>query len=261
MFRSEPPFDSDGSLALTSLRDVDDALHEVVAEPGMDRDWPVSSRDGDVIDITHATGLLAAGRMHLFVKRAMDLVLASILLLIASPVMILIAVAVAVDTPGPILYVQERVGKDGRRFRMLKFRSMGADAHAVRDEFITLNEIDGPVFKLRDDPRVTRVGRAIRRASLDELPQLFNVLKGDMSLVGPRPALPEEVTAYDEREQRRLHVRPGLTCIWQVSGRSEVDFRTWVDMDLEYIDRWSLGLDISLLLRTVPAVVSCRGAY
>jgi lipopolysaccharide/colanic/teichoic acid biosynthesis glycosyltransferase len=145
---------------------------------------------------------------------------------------------------------------------MLKFRSMVHGAHDTRSTHHHLNIHDsGPVFKIRDDPRVTRVGRFLRRCSIDELPQLWNVLRGDMSLVGPRPPLPEEFLHYGPRERRRLDVKPGITCIWQVSGRSDLDFETWVDMDLTYIESWSLGLDVRLLARTVIAVVSGRGAY
>jgi lipopolysaccharide/colanic/teichoic acid biosynthesis glycosyltransferase len=247
LFRTEPGFEVQDPLDVRIVA-RDTVLHEVVDEVAP-------------ADVATSAGLVAANRLRLAAKRAIDVVVALLTLLLAMPFMLVIAIAIVIETPGPALYVQERVGKNGRRFRMLKFRSMWADAHAERDDILLLNELSGPVFKLREDPRVTRVGRFLRRASLDELPQLVNVLKGDMSLVGPRPALPEEVATYGDRERRRLQVRPGLTCIWQVSGRSEVDFGTWIDMDLEYIDRWTLRMDIGLLLRTVPAVVSCRGAY
>jgi lipopolysaccharide/colanic/teichoic acid biosynthesis glycosyltransferase len=144
---------------------------------------------------------------------------------------------------------------------MLKFRSMRAGSHLRRDELLHLDISDGPVFKAKDDPRVTGVGQFIRRLSLDELPQLFNVLRGDMSLVGPRPCLPEEFLTYGDRERQRILVKPGLTCIWQVKGRSDIDFGTWIAMDLAYIYSWSILLDIKLLLLTVPAVLSRRGAY
>ena len=144
---------------------------------------------------------------------------------------------------------------------MFKFRSMKVEAHEDRDEILHLNELEGPVFKIRDDPRVTRVGRAIRKLSIDELPQLLNVLAGDMSLVGPRPPLPEEYETYGPRERQRLAVKPGITCIWQVSGRSDLDFETWVDMDLEYIEGWTIRQDLKLLVLTIPAVLSGRGAY
>ena len=195
------------------------------------------------------------------VKRSMDLVGALLLLVLLAPVLAIAALMVRVSSPGPALFVQERMGRHGRPFRMLKFRSMRVDAHQERIEVGHLNEATGPVFKIRDDPRLTPVGRVLRRLSLDELPQLINVVRGDMSLVGPRPPLPEEYATYDSRERRRLAVTPGITCLWQVSGRSDLDFATWVELDLKYIASWSLLLDLKILLRTIPAVLSGRGAY
>ena len=207
-------------------------------------------------------GLVAAPRYRLATKRAIDMAGSSIALLLLAPVLVVIAALVKTSSPGPVLFVQDRVGRDGRLFRMLKFRSMVVGAHQRRHEHFGLNHhTDGPMFKIREDPRVTRVGRALRRLSLDELPQLVNVLLGSMSLVGPRPSLPEEFEEFTARERQRAGVKPGVTCIWQVSGRSDLDFRTWVGMDLEYIRTWSLLLDVRLLLRTVPAVVRSRGAY
>lgn len=197
----------------------------------------------------------------LVVKRAMDIVGSALVLTLFTPVMLLTSLAILATSPGRVLFVQERLGRDGRPFRMLKFRSMYEDAEARRAELADLNECAGPVFKVRRDPRVTPVGRLLRKLSLDELPQLVNVLRGDMSLVGPRPPLPQEYAFYGPRERQRLAVKPGLTCIWQVSGRSDLDFDTWVEMDLAYIRDWSLRLDIRLLLQTIPAVVSGRGAY
>jgi lipopolysaccharide/colanic/teichoic acid biosynthesis glycosyltransferase len=207
-------------------------------------------------------GLPEAARWQTAVKRGLDIVGSALGLLVLSPVLLAIALAVKLTSVGPVLYVSERVGRDGRPFRMAKFRSMVHGAHHRRDHHDHLNIHDsGPIFKIRDDPRVTAVGRVLRRCSLDELPQLWNVLKGDMSLVGPRPPLPEEFLHYGPREAARLDVRPGITCIWQVSGRSDLDFETWVDMDLEYIRAWSLLLDVRLLGRTLVAVLSGRGAY
>jgi exopolysaccharide biosynthesis polyprenyl glycosylphosphotransferase len=207
-------------------------------------------------------GLLSAHPWQLATKRAVDLVGSVLGLLVLLPLLLIAAVAVKVSSPGPVFYASERVGRDGRPFRMMKFRSMAHGAHDSRATHHHLNIHDsGPVFKIRDDPRVTRVGRFLRRCSIDELPQLWNVLRGDMSLVGPRPPLPEEFLLYGAREQRRLEVKPGITCIWQVSGRSDLDFETWVDMDLAYIDTWSLRLDARLLGRTVAAVLTGRGAY
>ena len=208
------------------------------------------------------TGLLAASAWQLALKRIADIVGSAVGLILLSPLLLLAAFAVKATSAGPIFYVSERVGHAGRPFRMAKFRSMDHGAHGSRDHHDHLNIHDsGPVFKIRDDPRVTRVGRLLRRCSIDELSQLWNVLRGDMSLVGPRPPLPDEFQRYDAREQRRLDVRPGLTCIWQVSGRSDIDFQTWVDMDLAYIDTWSLRLDARLLGRTIAAVLTGRGAY
>jgi len=206
-------------------------------------------------------GLTHARAWKRFIKRAIDVVGGVLLIALLAPILVVTAIAIRVSSRGSVLYVQVRVGKGGRPFRMLKFRSMRRQAHDDRDNVIHLNEVSGPVFKIREDPRLTRVGRLMRKLSIDELPQLMNVIAGQMSLVGPRPPLPEEYETYGPREYRRLSVRPGLTCIWQVSGRSDVDFESWVDMDLEYIDTWSFGQDLKLLLLTIPAVLSGRGAY
>jgi exopolysaccharide biosynthesis polyprenyl glycosylphosphotransferase len=196
-----------------------------------------------------------------WLKRASDMVLGSVLLVGLSPVLALIAVAIKFDSKGPIFYRQNRVGKDGRRFSMIKFRSMRVDADEIIEQLRHLNEASGPIFKMRRDPRVTRVGRILRRLSIDELPQLFNVLKGEMSLVGPRPPLPSEVAEYDDWQLGRLRAIPGMTGLWQVSGRSEIPFVEMVRLDLHYIRNWTLGLDIEILLRTLPAVLASRGAY
>lgn len=212
-------------------------------------------------DVRRNRGLAQATAWKRFGKRAFDLVGGLALIILLAPVLLVAAIAIRVSSRGPVLFVQVRVGKGGRRFRMLKFRSMRRQAHDERDNVIHLNEVSGPVFKIRDDPRLTRVGRLMRKLSIDELPQLANVIAGHMSLVGPRPPLPEEYETYGPRERRRLSVRPGLTCIWQVSGRSDVDFDSWVDMDLQYIDTWTFRQDLELLLLTIPAVLSGRGAY
>ncbi len=206
-------------------------------------------------------GLLNADLWQIAVKRAMDIVASALAIVVLTPVLLAVALLIKTTSRGSVFYVQERVGRDGKPFRMMKFRSMYRNAHAERNEHAELNIHQGPIFKIRDDPRITPVGRAIRRLSIDELPQFFNVLMGSMSLVGPRPALPEEFLDYTERERQRLLVKPGVTCIWQVSGRSDVDFATWIDMDLEYIEDWSLRLDLKLLMKTVPAVITGRGAY
>jgi exopolysaccharide biosynthesis polyprenyl glycosylphosphotransferase len=194
-------------------------------------------------------------------KRLFDVVSASGALVLLSPVFAAIALAIKLDSPGPVVYRSWRVGEGGRLFRFLKFRSMVQGADAIRESLQHLNEVDGPVFKMARDPRITRVGAFLRRTSLDELPQLWNVLSGDMSLVGPRPPLEEEVLQYEPWQLRRLSVRPGLTCLWQISGRSHIGFDEWMRLDLEYIERRSFALDIKILLRTVPAVVSGTGAY
>lgn len=194
-------------------------------------------------------------------KRAMDLVLVALLLIPASVVMAIVAVAIKLDSRGPVIYASERIGRDSRPFTMFKFRSMVVGAEAGKDDILHLNEVEGPVFKLRDDPRVTRVGRYIRRLSLDELPQLFNVLIGDMSLVGPRPPLASEVADYQPWQMQRLTVIGGLTGLWQISGRSDLDFDDLCRLDIEYIETWSLLLDVQILLKTIPAAVSARGAY
>ena len=210
---------------------------------------------------TRALGLHRAPPWKLAVKRALDIVVSGLGLIVLAPLFLVVGILVKLTSRGPVFFVQRRVGREGRPFTMVKFRSMYRDAHGRRDEHLDLNMHGGPIFKVRNDPRTTPVGRLLRRLSIDELPQLVNVLVGDMSLVGPRPCLPEEFDAYGEREFQRLLVKPGITCIWQVSGRSDVDFDTWVDMDLQYIASWSLLLDLRLLALTLPAVVSGRGAY
>lgn len=196
----------------------------------------------------------------LFLKRVIDALGSAAALLVLSPLLALIAALIKLTSPGPTFFAQERMGLNGRRFLCYKFRTMGADAERRLEELKHLNEVDGPVFKIRRDPRVTPVGRILRKSSLDELPQLWNVLKGDMSLVGPRPPIPSEVEKYERWQRRRLSMRPGITCLWQISGRSNLDFDTWMRLDLKYIDDWSLTLDLVILLKTVPAVLSGRGA-
>jgi exopolysaccharide biosynthesis polyprenyl glycosylphosphotransferase len=198
-------------------------------------------------------------RSQLAVKRVIDVVVSSTLLLFASPVIAAAAIAIKRSSPGPVFFRQVRCGMYGRRFEMLKLRTMVADAEARRAEILSLNEMDGPVFKIKNDPRITPVGRWLRRWSVDELPQLWNVLRGDMSLVGPRPPIPSEVVQYQTSERRRLSMRPGLTCLWQVTGRNSIGFADWVKLDLVYIDTWSLVQDLKILLKTVPAVIRGTG--
>jgi len=194
-------------------------------------------------------------------KRILDLVLATVGLIGSLPIWLAIVIAIRVDSPGPAIFVQERVGLHGRRFRFYKFRSMYLDAEARLAEVQAHNEMDGPVFKIRKDPRVSKVGAFLRRTSLDELPQLLNVIKGDMSLVGPRPPLPREVEQYRPGDIVRLSVKPGLTCLWQIRGRSNVGFDQWMEYDREYVRNISLWLDVRILIRTVRVVLSGTGAY
>jgi lipopolysaccharide/colanic/teichoic acid biosynthesis glycosyltransferase len=201
------------------------------------------------------------GAYRRFGKRTLDAVLGSLLFVLALPAIAAAAVLVKLDSPGPVFHRAVRVGRGGKKFTFLKLRSMQRDAEELRGLLLHLNEAEGPAFKLTNDPRVTRVGRILRKTSLDELPQLFHVVQGHMSLVGPRPPFPEEVERYEPWMLRRLAVRPGLTCLWQISGRSDLSFEEWMRLDLEYVDRSSLGLDLKILALTIPAVVSGRGAY
>jgi exopolysaccharide biosynthesis polyprenyl glycosylphosphotransferase len=198
-------------------------------------------------------------RTQLVVKRAVDLLGAFLLLVLTSPVMAVAALSVRATSPGPILFRQKRSGMYGRTFEFIKFRSMYADAEEQRQRLQRLNEMDGPVFKIKHDPRITPAGRILRKWSIDELPQLWHVLRGEMSLVGPRPPLPGEVEKYATFERRRLSMRPGITCLWQVSGRNEIGFDNWVKLDLEYIDSWSLLRDVEILVKTIPAVLKGSG--
>lgn len=195
----------------------------------------------------------------LMVKRGLDIIGSLALILLTLPAMILAALVIKLGSPGPILFSQVRCTLHGRQFTMHKFRTMVSDAENLRDELLEDNEVDGPVFKIKEDPRITRAGRFLRKHSLDELPQLFNVLAGDMSLVGPRPPLPSEVQQYQNWQRRRLSMHSGLTCLWQVSGRNQLDFDDWMRLDLKYIDDWSLRLDLGILLKTPIAVIRGTG--
>lgn len=198
--------------------------------------------------------------LQLVVKRAIDLTVSLLLFVATLPIQILAAVAIRLSSPGPIYFRQTRCGLNGRHFMLLKFRTMQAGAEERLHEISHLNEMTGPVFKASKDPRRTPVGRVLRRLSVDELPQLWNVILGNMSLVGPRPPLPEEVSQYQPWQHRRLSMKPGITCLWQISGRNDLDFDRWMALDLKYIDTWSPMLDLKILLKTVPAVLSGRGA-
>ena len=194
-------------------------------------------------------------------RRMLDLVISATALLLLLPILALIALAIRLNSPGPVLFIQRRVGKNGQEFPVFKFRSMYADAEQRLDALLGTNERTGPVFKVRHDPRITKVGRWLRRCSLDEAPQILNVLRGEMSLVGPRPALPREVALYTPEQEERLSVTPGLTGLWQVSGRADLSFEKSMALDLEYIHRQSFALNVILLIRTIPAVLTARGAY
>ena len=225
--------------------------------PAYSRIYLEKFRDVQLLSLSSAPD----SELRLFFKRVIDVVLSAASLVVFSPVLLTIAALIRITSPGPVLFRQTRCGLGGRRFTLYKFRSMINDAEQMRAELHQLNELDGPVFKISDDPRITAVGRGLRRFSLDELPQLWNVFRGDMSFVGPRPAVPEEVEQYEDWQRRRLRMRPGLTCTWVLEGRSHVDFNRWMQLDLKYIDNWSLWLDAKIFLRTIPIVLSGRGAY
>ena len=198
--------------------------------------------------------------LELLVKSFVDYLGASFAIFLLSPVLLIVALLVKLSSAGPVIYSQERSGLNGRKFMVHKFRTMVADAEFMRESLETFNEMDGPVFKIKNDPRITPLGRFLRKTSLDELPQLFNILKGDMSLVGPRPPIPSEVEQYLPCQRRRLSMKPGLTCIWQVSSRrNDIPFEKWMKMDLKYIDNWCLLLDLKLLLRTLSTVLLGSG--
>jgi exopolysaccharide biosynthesis polyprenyl glycosylphosphotransferase len=195
------------------------------------------------------------------IKRVVDIVIAAVGLILAAPVMGVASILIRWDSPGPVLFPQVRIGRDGRPFTIYKFRSMIVGAEAAQAQLRMINEATGPLFKIRRDPRMTRIGRWLRRLSIDEIPQLWNVLKGDMSLVGPRPAVPSEVAQYQPWHRKRLQVEPGMTGLSQVSGRSELTFDEMVMLDLFYAENWSLGLDFKIILRTIPTIIMGTGAY
>jgi lipopolysaccharide/colanic/teichoic acid biosynthesis glycosyltransferase len=197
----------------------------------------------------------------LVVKRGMDVTIAGVALVGLSPLVALAAIGIVCASPGSPFFLQERVGKDGRPFKLFKLRTMFNGAHLDHDKMRALSEVDGPVLKIRNDPRLHALGKLLRRTSIDELPNLINVLRGEMSIVGPRPPLPSEVADYDEFARRRLTVKPGITCLWQISGRSNVSFEEWMRLDNEYIDTWSPLTDLAILAKTVPAVIVGEGAH
>lgn len=196
-----------------------------------------------------------------FAKRVVDIAGALVGVMMMIPLFPFLALMIKLDSSGPLLFKQRRVGENGRYFDCYKFRSMISDAELVKDELSHLNEASGAAFKIKNDPRITSVGRFIRRSSLDEFPQLLNVLKGEMSIVGPRPQIPSEVKEYTPRQGRRLLVTPGLTCVWQVSGRSQLDFDEWMELDIEYVQKRGFQFDLWIISRTIPAVIERKGAY
>jgi exopolysaccharide biosynthesis polyprenyl glycosylphosphotransferase len=199
--------------------------------------------------------------VYLFVKRFCDLILSVIALILLSPLFLLAAVSIKLEDGGPVIYSQTRAGKNGKPFKFYKFRSMCVNAEEKQRDLKVLDESDGPVFKITKDPRITKIGRVLRKTSIDELPQLINTLKGEMAIVGPRPPLPNEVAQYTLEQMHRLDVKPGLTCYWQCSGRSNLSFQKWMELDFKYIRERSLWTDFKIILKTVPAVLLGRGAY
>jgi len=209
--------------------------------------------------ITHHNGVSEG--WPLVVKRIVDFVVALVVVVAILPVMLVVALLIRISSPGPVLFAQKRVGHNKRKFTMYKFRTMVIDAEKQMEQLQHLNEVSGPVFKIKNDPRITPIGRLLRKTSLDELPQLFSVLKGDMSLVGPRPLPIRDYEGFNEDwQRRRFSVKPGITCLWQVQGRSSISFEKWMELDLQYIDKWSLWLDLQILLQTIPAVLKGSGA-
>jgi exopolysaccharide biosynthesis polyprenyl glycosylphosphotransferase len=197
----------------------------------------------------------------LIVKRIVDFAVALVAVVAILPVMLLVALVIKLTSPGPVLFAQKRVGHNKRKFTMFKFRTMVVDAERQMEQLQHLNEVSGPVFKIKNDPRITPIGKFLRKTSLDEVPQLFSVLKGDMSLVGPRPLPIRDYEGFNEDwQRRRFSVKPGITCLWQVQGRSSISFEKWMELDLQYIDKWSLWLDFQILLQTIPAVLKGSGA-
>ena len=195
------------------------------------------------------------------IKRLIDIICSFVGILVLSPLFIIIAIIIKFTSKGPVFFSQKRVGRNGKEFDMYKFRSMVVNAEELKEKLAAQNEMSGPMFKMKDDPRVTKVGKFIRKTSLDELPQLWNVLKGDMSLVGPRPSLPKEVAQFEDWMHRRLEVKPGLTCYWQVSGRNNIDFEDWMKLDVKYVKEKNLWIDIKLICKTVFVLFGDKNAH
>ncbi|WP_068675289.1 sugar transferase [Oceanobacillus sp. Castelsardo] len=219
-------------------------------------------KDSAVKEINYQKVVVNDNELYLISKRTTDIFLSIIGIICLSPLFFIVSLLIKIeDNKGPVFFKQIRIGKDGRKFYMYKFRSMVSNAEDLKAVLMEQNEATGPVFKIKNDPRVTRIGRFIRKTSIDELPQLINVIKGEMSLVGPRPPLPDEVNQYNNYEKQRLIVTPGLTCYWQVSGRSNIGFDEWVELDLKYIRERNLMIDFKLILKTVLVLFGSRDAY
>lgn len=200
-------------------------------------------------------------KIYSFVKRLMDILCSLMGLIVLSPLLLVVSILIKLESEGNVFFAQERVGLYGTTFKMYKFRSMVSNAEELKKKLLEQNEMSGPMFKMKEDPRVTKVGKFIRKTSIDELPQLVNVLKGDMTLVGPRPSLPNEVMQFEEWMMKRLTVKPGLTCYWQVSGRNDIDFEDWMKLDVKYVDERSLFLDIKLIIKTIGLLLGDKHAH
>jgi lipopolysaccharide/colanic/teichoic acid biosynthesis glycosyltransferase len=211
--------------------------------------------------VSSGTVHLNTSAVYAVTKRAFDLVVGTFILILLIPILPLIAVMIKLDSRGPVFFKQDRVGEGGKLFKFYKFRSMIHEADKNKASLIELNEQEGPIFKIRSDPRITNVGRFLRRSSLDEIPQIFNVLKGDMGVGGPRPPIPSEVVNYQPWHMGRLAVKPGITCLWQISGRSQIGFNEWMRLDMEYLKTRSFRTDLLIFLKTIPAVIARKGAY
>ena len=231
--------------------------NELYADGGVGIRAVIDNADRELVG-TEKRG--ARKMIYFFIKRAFDIVASLCGMLLLSPVFLVTAIAIKIEDGGPVVFTQDRIGKDGKPFKMYKFRSMCVNAEKKLKRLQKKNEADGPVFKIKDDPRITKVGHFIRKFSIDELMQLVNVLKGDMSVVGPRPALPNEVEEYDDFAKQRLLVKPGLSCYWQISGRSNIGFEEWMALDVKYIDEMSVWTDLKIILLTIPAVFKADGA-
>jgi lipopolysaccharide/colanic/teichoic acid biosynthesis glycosyltransferase len=241
---------------------TDSPLAVEIAEPRAEHSpaHPVPLESPPLLATATSVTVVAGSTAYELTKRALDLLLGIIGLILTGLASLVVVPLVLLSSDGPAVFTQTRVGKDGRKFNCYKFRTMDPDAESRKDDIAHLNEIVGPAFKIKDDPRHVRELRWLRKFSIDEMPQFWNVVRGDMSIVGPRPPEPQEVEQYTPHQRGRLAVKPGLTCTWQVNGRSAIDFEHWVEMDLEYIQRRSTRLDLKLIIKTIPAILSCRGA-